>query len=314
MPVRRNASDHGRSAPGDAGRPRSCPVARGPSACGCSSPASRATASSPSPAAPSGPSATAGCRRSGPSGSSSATARACRSSRRCRGRWPAGRARGVGGAPLIRRATIGTRSSPAVLVTGRLVAAPWLVKDLFDDQVLLLVGPGPAARRATRSSTSCGACWPGTRGSALRDPARRRGRQPAARDRGARGCGGRDRGSLRNRARGRAVCRRADRAPQPRGTRHARSARAVARAHARVRLAARGLALRAGAHQHRPDPRADPGAGEGRQGDGSVPREPRDRAHPRLPLPGGAGRVAPAPRRSRGRGPGARPRRARRAG
>jgi hypothetical protein len=49
-------------------------------------------------------------------------------------------ARGVGGAPLIRRATIGTLALAGVLVTGCLLAGPWLVKDVFDDEALLLVG------------------------------------------------------------------------------------------------------------------------------------------------------------------------------
>lgn len=49
-------------------------------------------------------------------------------------------ARGVGGAPLIRRATIGTLAFAGVLVIGCLLAGPWLVNDLFDDQALLLVG------------------------------------------------------------------------------------------------------------------------------------------------------------------------------
>jgi O-antigen/teichoic acid export membrane protein len=50
------------------------------------------------------------------------------------------RARGVGGAPVIRRATIGTLVFAGILTTGALIAGPWLVKDLFDDEVLLLVG------------------------------------------------------------------------------------------------------------------------------------------------------------------------------
>jgi O-antigen/teichoic acid export membrane protein len=49
-------------------------------------------------------------------------------------------ARGVGGAPLIRRAGIGTLVFGGVLVTAALAAGPWLVDDLFDGQALLLVG------------------------------------------------------------------------------------------------------------------------------------------------------------------------------
>lgn len=49
-------------------------------------------------------------------------------------------ARGVGGAPLIRRAAIGTAAFAAVLVAAALIAGPWLVEDLFDDEVLLFVG------------------------------------------------------------------------------------------------------------------------------------------------------------------------------
>jgi O-antigen/teichoic acid export membrane protein len=50
------------------------------------------------------------------------------------------RARGVGGSPLIRRAAIGTAILAAVLVGSALAAGPWLVENLFDDQVLLLLG------------------------------------------------------------------------------------------------------------------------------------------------------------------------------
>jgi O-antigen/teichoic acid export membrane protein len=49
-------------------------------------------------------------------------------------------ARGVGGAPLIRRAAIGTLGFALVLVAGSLAAGPWLLNDLFDDEALLLVG------------------------------------------------------------------------------------------------------------------------------------------------------------------------------
>jgi O-antigen/teichoic acid export membrane protein len=49
-------------------------------------------------------------------------------------------ARGVGGAPLVRRAAIGTLVFAGVLVAGSLIAGPWLVTDLFDDDVVLLVG------------------------------------------------------------------------------------------------------------------------------------------------------------------------------
>jgi O-antigen/teichoic acid export membrane protein len=50
------------------------------------------------------------------------------------------RARGLGGAPLVRRATIGTAVLAGVLVGLALAAGPWLVDDLFDNEVLLLVG------------------------------------------------------------------------------------------------------------------------------------------------------------------------------
>jgi O-antigen/teichoic acid export membrane protein len=50
------------------------------------------------------------------------------------------RARGLGGGPVVRRATIGTGVLAAVLVGGALAAGPWLVDNLFDDEVLLLVG------------------------------------------------------------------------------------------------------------------------------------------------------------------------------
>ncbi|MGZ6978346.1 MAG: lipopolysaccharide biosynthesis protein [Acidimicrobiia bacterium] len=50
------------------------------------------------------------------------------------------RARGLGGGPLVRRATIGTGVLAAVLVAAALAAGPWLVENLFDDEVLLLVG------------------------------------------------------------------------------------------------------------------------------------------------------------------------------
>jgi O-antigen/teichoic acid export membrane protein len=50
------------------------------------------------------------------------------------------RARGIGGGPVVRRAAIGTAILAAVLVGGALAAGPWLVSDLFDDQVLLLAG------------------------------------------------------------------------------------------------------------------------------------------------------------------------------
>lgn len=49
-------------------------------------------------------------------------------------------ARGLGGGPLVRRACIGAGVLAAVLVGLALVASPWLVHDVFDDQVLLLVG------------------------------------------------------------------------------------------------------------------------------------------------------------------------------
>jgi O-antigen/teichoic acid export membrane protein len=49
-------------------------------------------------------------------------------------------ARGVGGAPLVRRATVGTLVFAGVLVAGALIAGPWLVDDPFDGQTLLLVG------------------------------------------------------------------------------------------------------------------------------------------------------------------------------
>lgn len=49
-------------------------------------------------------------------------------------------ARGLGGGPLVRRAGIGAAVLAATLVLLALVASPWLVHDLFDDQVLLLVG------------------------------------------------------------------------------------------------------------------------------------------------------------------------------
>lgn len=49
-------------------------------------------------------------------------------------------ARGVGGAPLVRRATIGTLGFAGVLVVGALIAGPWLVDDLFDGEVALLAG------------------------------------------------------------------------------------------------------------------------------------------------------------------------------
>jgi O-antigen/teichoic acid export membrane protein len=49
-------------------------------------------------------------------------------------------ARGVGGAPLVRRATIGTFVFAGALVVLALVAGPWLVDELFDGEVALLVG------------------------------------------------------------------------------------------------------------------------------------------------------------------------------
>src|SRR6478609_2394369 len=49
-------------------------------------------------------------------------------------------ARGLGGGPLVRRACIGAAVLAATLVLLALIASPWLVHDLFDDQVLLLVG------------------------------------------------------------------------------------------------------------------------------------------------------------------------------
>jgi O-antigen/teichoic acid export membrane protein len=49
-------------------------------------------------------------------------------------------ARGVGGAPLVRRATIGTFVFAGVLVVAALVAGPWLVDELFDGEAALLVG------------------------------------------------------------------------------------------------------------------------------------------------------------------------------
>ena len=50
------------------------------------------------------------------------------------------RARGLGGAPLIKRASIGAAVLAGVLVALALIAAPWLIDDLFDGDVLLLVG------------------------------------------------------------------------------------------------------------------------------------------------------------------------------
>ena len=49
-------------------------------------------------------------------------------------------ARGLGGGPLVHRAGIGAAVLAATLVVLALIASPWLVHDLFDDQVLLLVG------------------------------------------------------------------------------------------------------------------------------------------------------------------------------
>ncbi len=49
-------------------------------------------------------------------------------------------ARGLGGGPLIRRASIGAAVLAAVLVGAALLAGPWLVDHLFDGEVLLLGG------------------------------------------------------------------------------------------------------------------------------------------------------------------------------
>jgi O-antigen/teichoic acid export membrane protein len=49
-------------------------------------------------------------------------------------------ARGVGGAPVIRRAAAGTAVFAAILAGGTLIAAPWLLEHLFDEEVLLVVG------------------------------------------------------------------------------------------------------------------------------------------------------------------------------
>ena len=50
------------------------------------------------------------------------------------------RARGLGGGPVVRRATIATVVLAAVLVVGTLAVGRVLLADLFDDDVLLLVG------------------------------------------------------------------------------------------------------------------------------------------------------------------------------
>lgn len=50
------------------------------------------------------------------------------------------RAKGLGGGPLVRRATIGTGLLAAVLVGAAILAGPWLVDDLFDHDSLLLLG------------------------------------------------------------------------------------------------------------------------------------------------------------------------------
>jgi O-antigen/teichoic acid export membrane protein len=49
-------------------------------------------------------------------------------------------ARGLGGGPLVRRATIGTAILAVILVAAALLAGPWLVHNLFDDEALLLLG------------------------------------------------------------------------------------------------------------------------------------------------------------------------------
>jgi O-antigen/teichoic acid export membrane protein len=50
------------------------------------------------------------------------------------------RARGLGGGPLVRRASIGTGLLAAVLVGAAILAGPWLVDDLFNHDELLLLG------------------------------------------------------------------------------------------------------------------------------------------------------------------------------
>lgn len=49
-------------------------------------------------------------------------------------------ARGLGGGPLVKRASIGAGVLAAALVGLALIASPWLVDDLFDGETLLLVG------------------------------------------------------------------------------------------------------------------------------------------------------------------------------
>ena len=256
-----------------------CRVAPAPSVRGCSSPGSRATASSRSPAACSAPTAR---------GLSALWALgfllgpgACLPVEQEVSRAIASRrARGLGGGPVVRRATIATGVLAAVLVVGTLAVGRVLVADLFDDDVLLLVGLvlllvgyafeylvrgvlagndrfGPTAgcsarRRAAGSSRRRSShCW-------VSRPRARTGSCSASR---------RSSGSCRSAA--------------PDRSRAARPAGTVARAVPCARLAARGVVARAGAHQPRPGAREAARAGERRADHQRVPRQPRaSRASP----------------------------------
>ena len=263
-----------------------------------------------SPAARSVRSATAGSRRCGRSASCSATARACRSSRRCRGRSPAGAPRGVGGGPLVRRATIGTGVLAAVLV-GRRARSPGRGSstNLFDDEVLLLVGLDAAARRLRARVPGAGRARRELAVRALRRAARRR--KPGSRllVTGRAGRGRRRRPRART-----ASCSASRRSSGCSSRSRRRDGLVTPGPPAPWRELSRAFGwLLAGSIFAQALVNTGPIlvqllAPGNDDGDRSVPREPRDRAHPGVPLPRRAGRAAAAPRRPRRRGAGARPR------
>ena len=246
-------------------------------------------------------SATAGSRRCGRWASCSAPAPASRSSRRCRGRSPAGPPAGVGGAPA--RPAGGDRdraSSPAVLVVAALLAGPWLVDDLFDgeDAAARRAGPAPRrlharvprARRARRElalRAVRASCSAPRAGAALLVAAVLVGRRR------------RDRGPVRHRAR----------ASRRSSACSSRSASATASSPpGRPRRGASSPGRSAGCSPGRCSRRrsstparsscscSGPKADD--DGDRSVPREPGHRSDSGLPVPRGAGRAAAAPRRA----------------
>ena len=290
-----------------AAAPPCCPVAPAPSASGSLFTGRRApTASSPITGRALGPDA---LRRALDALGAGVPAR----QRRClpdraggrRGRSPAGRARGVGvgaGHPAGRDriAASSARCSCSATAARRPVARRRPVRRRWRCCSSAL---DPAARRLRCSSTSCAACSPATRGSA--PTAACSAARPGAGSSSRRSCSRRrrhDRGSVRDRAR-RSRRSSASRPCSLRQPGDGAASRPGRRAPWRELTRALGWLLAGSLFaQALINTRAAPRAACSRRRtttrDRSVPRQPDHRAHPRLPLPGGAGGAAPAARRA----------------